>query len=281
MAASRESKFAGSSYAVTLDDDMDTIPAVERVQTYTTKQTTTTSYVPTQDEFQFMSTSMGSPTGDIEHDFMSAGKSDSGGSGLRQRGATSTFLDGKGFGWLMEVADDDDENQKPLLEELDIDLKDIFYKLRCVMFPLPQLGFNRQIVRENPDFWGPLVVVLVYSIVSLYGQLSVVSWILTIWIFGSLLVFLLTRVLGGEVNYSQCLGVIGYSLLPLAIIAIIMPLVRSLQIISFFFKALGVVWATYSAGSLLCGPELQRKRSLVLYPILLLYIYFLSLYTGA
>lgn len=58
-------------------------------------------------------------------------------------------------------------------EELDIDLKDIYYKLRCVLFPLPQLGFNRHVVRENPDFWGPLVVVLLYSLLSLYGQFRV------------------------------------------------------------------------------------------------------------
>lgn len=58
-------------------------------------------------------------------------------------------------------------------EELDIDLKDIYYKLRCVLFPLPQLGFNRKIVRDNPDFWGPLVVILLYSLVSLYGQFTV------------------------------------------------------------------------------------------------------------
>jgi len=58
-------------------------------------------------------------------------------------------------------------------EELDIDLKDIYYKLRCVMLPVPQFGFNRQIVRENPDFWGPLIVVLLYSLVSLYGQFRV------------------------------------------------------------------------------------------------------------
>jgi len=46
-------------------------------------------------------------------------------------------------------------------------------------------------------------------------------------------------------------------------------------------QVIGVIWATVSAGSLLCGQELHRKRSLVLYPLLLLYIYFLSLYTGA
>lgn len=198
-----------------------------------------------------------------------------------RKSTPSSFFDSKGFGWLLEVEDDDERNQKPLLEELDIDVKDILYKVRCVLFPLPQLGYNRQIVRENADFWGPLLVVLLYSLVSLYGQFRVVSWILTIWICGSLLIFLLARVLGGEVNYSQCLGVIGYSLLPLVILAIILPAVHHLHFTSLLLKIFGVIWATYSAGSLLCGQELQQKKVLLLYPILLLYIYFLSLYSGA
>lgn len=49
----------------------------------------------------------------------------------------------------------------------------------------------------------------------------------------------------------------------------------------FFFQFFGVLWAAYSAGSLLCVQELQQKRTLLLYPVFLLYIYFLSLYTGA
>ena len=44
---------------------------------------------------------------------------------------------------------------------------------------------------------------------------------------------------------------------------------------------MGVIWASLSAGSLLITPDLQRKRLLVLYPILLLYVLFLSLHTGA
>jgi len=45
------------------------------------------------------------------------GASSGGGSipGLRHRSAAANFLDNKGFGWLMEVADDDEEDQKPLL----------------------------------------------------------------------------------------------------------------------------------------------------------------------
>jgi len=39
-----------------------------------------------------------------------------------------------------------------------------------------------------------------------------------------------------QVNYSQCLGVIGYSLLPLTVIAAFLPFVHSQHIISFCFK---------------------------------------------
>ena len=42
----------------------------------------------------------------------------------------------------------------------------------------------------------------------------------------------------------------------------------------------GVFWAAYSAASLLVGEEFKTKKPLLIYPIFLLYIYFLSLYTG-
>ncbi|XP_053793473.1 protein YIPF4 isoform X1 [Vidua macroura] len=235
-----------------------------------------------------------------------------GGEFIKESTAT-TFLRQRGYGWLLEVEDDDPEDNKPLLEELDIDLKDIYYKIRCVLMPMPSLGFNRQVVRDNPDFWGPLAVVLFFSMISLYGQFKVVSWIITIWIFGSLTIFLLARVLGGEVAYGQVLGVIGYSLLPLIVIAPVLLVVGSFEVVStlikiifshcsmnmtvivlrpphsgsgtklsipFAEKLFGVFWAAYSAASLLVGEEFKTKKPLLIYPIFLLYIYFLSLYTG-
>ncbi|XP_054653592.1 protein YIPF4 isoform X2 [Dunckerocampus dactyliophorus] len=185
----------------------------------------------------------------------------------------TAFLRQRGYGWLLEVEEEDSEESKPLLEELDIDLKDIYYKIRCVLMPVPSLGYNRQVVRDNPDFWGPLAVVLLFSMISIYGQFRVVSWIITIWIFGSLTIFLLARVLGGEVSYGQVLGVIGYSLLPLIVIAPLLLVIGG-------FELSGVFWAAYSAASLLVGDEFKSKKPLLIYPIFLLYIYFLSLYTG-
>lgn len=233
------------------------------------------------DDFVFMSTSTSSDyqqlTGSLDQGSIS--KTEQTTSALWSAPGTS-FLQQKGFGWLMEVDTSDEEDKAPLLEELDIDLKDIYYKVRCVLFPFPFMGYQRHLVRDSPDFWGPLLVIVLFSLVSLYGQFSVVSWIVTMWIFGSLVIFLLARVLGGEVNYSQCLGVIGYSVLPLVVTATTLPLVSSFHYLGVLIKLLGVTWATYSAGSLLCVQELQNKRPLLLYPVFLLYVYFFSLYSG-
>lgn len=62
----------------------------------------------------------------------------------------------------MELDEEDEDDQKPLLEELDIDLKDIAGKVRSVIVPFESLGMNRAAIRESPDFWGPLMVVCVF-----------------------------------------------------------------------------------------------------------------------
>ncbi|CAF4004257.1 unnamed protein product [Rotaria sp. Silwood1] len=72
---------------------------------------------------------------------------------------------------------------------------------------------------------------------------------------------------------------IGYSLVPLLLVAFISSIAKNAHYLTLFIKLMGVIWSTYSAVTLLCVEELQQKKAL-LYPIFLLYIYFLSLYTG-
>jgi protein YIPF4 len=144
---------------------------------------------------------------------------------MRHRGRLGGYMDKYGVGWLLDQnsAEIDDEDSKPLLEELDINLGEIKYKIKCVMAPVSSQTLNRSILRENPDFWGPLLIVLAFALISVYGQFRVISWIITIWIFGSFIIFVIARVLGGEVTYSQIVGTIGYSLLPLLLIATLVP----------------------------------------------------------
>ena len=94
---------------------------------------------------------------------------------LRHRGAVGGYMDKYGMGWLLDqnTNDIDDEDSLPLLQELDIDVKEIHYKLKCVIMPMSNETLNRSILRDNPDFWGPLLIVLAFASLSVYGQFKV------------------------------------------------------------------------------------------------------------
>lgn len=121
---------------------------------------------------------------------------------VRHRGKLGGYMDKYGVGWLLDTDEISisEEDSLPLLEELDINLNEIKYKIKCVIMPVANENLNRNVLRDNPDFWGPLLIVLLFSLMSVYGQFKVVSWIITIWIFGSFLIFVIVRVLGGEVS---------------------------------------------------------------------------------
>ena len=57
-------------------------------------------------------------------------------------------------------------------QELDIDLSDILRKLQMVLLPRKRVASD-DIENDDADFWGPLFVVLFYSMISLYGQFTV------------------------------------------------------------------------------------------------------------
>jgi len=197
----------------------------------------------------------------------------------RKFGQIGQFLAKGGYGWILEQ-DVMPKSDVPLMTELDIEPNEIWYKIRCVLLPLPQWGYQKHVLRDNPDFWGPLASVLIFAVISIWGQSHVSSWILTLWFAGSGLIFFIARVLGGNVTYSQCLGVIGYSLLPLSIGCILMNLTSSIYGFDTIFWFLGIIWPSYSASSLLVSDEYTDKKPLLLYPILLLFIYFIHLHTG-
>jgi hypothetical protein len=134
--------------------------------------------------------------------------------------------------------------------------------------PLPYFRLKLTQVRECPDFWGPLLVVLAFALLSLYGQFSVswkillnysiqfkilqvISWILTFWFVGSYIIFFLARMLGGDVGYTQCLGIIGYCLIPLVVTGLVAPLFASVRVVNVLIKVSLVFWIFLCARFLL------------------------------
>eukprot|EP00743_Colponemidia_sp_Colp-15_P006573 GILK01007082.1.p1 GENE.GILK01007082.1~~GILK01007082.1.p1 ORF type:complete len:267 (-),score=19.47 GILK01007082.1:182-931(-) len=194
-------------------------------------------------------------------------------------GVAQNYFGSRGLGWMLEEDDDDLDGamQRPILEELEIDPAAILKKIHCVLVPTHT---DRNVLVDQSDFWGPFFVVIGYATLLVWGQLSVISWIMTIWLVGSFIVFFLTRVLGGEVSYGTALSVLGYSILPLVLVTLVLTVLRASGSFAGLLKLCGTLWAAYSAGSLLVSPQLHNKRVLVMYPILLLYIYLVSLHSG-
>ena len=56
----------------------------------------------------------------------------------KKYGQVGQFLTQAGYGWLLEQ-DELPPSQVPLIKELDIELNEIWYKIRCVLLPLPQV----------------------------------------------------------------------------------------------------------------------------------------------
>lgn len=64
-------------------------------------------------------------------------------------------MDKYGVGWLLD-SDDKliiEEDSLPLLEELDINLNEIKYKIKCVIMPISSEKLNRNILRDNPGYF--------------------------------------------------------------------------------------------------------------------------------
>ena len=56
----------------------------------------------------------------------------------KKYGQLGVVLNQTGYGWLLQQ-DDMAKSDVPLMTELDIDLNEIWYKVRCVLLPLPQV----------------------------------------------------------------------------------------------------------------------------------------------
>lgn len=82
-------------------------------------------------------------------------------------------METKGYGWMFETTEVDDEDpdddKRPLLEELEIDLDDMRAKVRWALMP-PPIG-----VGVVSDFWGPVAVQTVYAGLLIWGQASQIA----------------------------------------------------------------------------------------------------------
>ena len=187
-----------------------------------------------------------------------------------------SWLHQRGFGWAFEVEpESDDEPQRPLLEELEINPRDILQKAKWALLP-PKDG-----VGQLADFWGPITVILTYSALIVWGQLAALSWVLSIWTFGSFVLFAIAHLLGADTTFSHTLGALGYCMLPLVVCRLILLLaIGDAGVLSLLIRAIAIAWSTHAASCWLQTRELANKQLLLAYPIMLYNFYLAALSTG-
>eukprot|EP00792_Barthelona_sp_PAP020_P002343 TRINITY_DN1381_c0_g1_i1.p1 TRINITY_DN1381_c0_g1~~TRINITY_DN1381_c0_g1_i1.p1 ORF type:complete len:266 (+),score=61.24 TRINITY_DN1381_c0_g1_i1:116-799(+) len=196
-----------------------------------------------------------------------------------------------GVGFVMDATQDSDNDEMlnvPLIEALDIQFHSIWVKIKAFFNP-----FNLDTTDSDlhkPDFWGPLFIVILYSLTIVWGQLKVLSWVSLIWIFGSVMVFFFGRVLGHEVFFGQVLGIVGYGFLPLEIVALIMiPLSNVQSGFKIIIQTLGVLWSSYTIASCLVSEQAlldasgnyrKGRKIMYVYPIFLTFAFVMSMQSG-
>ncbi|KAL2918022.1 hypothetical protein HK105_202436 [Polyrhizophydium stewartii] len=151
------------------------------------------------------------------------------------------------------------------------DLTNIWNKVRQVLAPSKS---DKNILRDW-DWWGPLLFCLALSVRlsitarSDQGPTVFSATFFIIW-FGSAVVTLNAKLLGGTISFFQSVCVLGYCVFPLVAVSLVTWLIPF--VIKFVLVAAAFVWSSYASLNFMGDVNLESKRLLAIYPIFLFYI---------
>jgi len=166
---------------------------------------------------------------------------------------------------------------EPVWRSVNRDLKVISAKFKQVL--VPPKGKN---VLTEWDLWGPLFICVVLSLI-LQGTASSkgpqFTQVFTLAFFGSCVVTLNIKLLGGKISFLQTMCVIGYCLLPSVFAALgckaISVLLSVKPNIAMYLRLItagaGFIWSTYASMAFLAGTQEDKRRLLGYFPIVLFY----------
>jgi len=167
-----------------------------------------------------------------------------------------------------------DTLDEPILDTITRDLRSIYAKLIQVLYPR-KTSAGREVLRDW-DLWGPLIFGLALAIMLSINaptsqSLGVFTGVISIVSFGSVIVTLNAKLLGGRVSLLQTLCVLGYCIFPLVISALISTFIRILWVRAPISLA-AWAWSVWASINFLDGSKIDQQRVLLaVYPIFLFY----------
>lgn len=208
-----------------------------------------------------------------------------GATGSTTPAASSMFVPNANASATSFSADDDFENEPPLLEELGINLDHIWLKTKAVVLPSKRLSgssalLEPSVIVEDADLAGPLAFALLLGCELLLTVKMSFGYIYGFGLFGCFSMTLILNLMSpsSPVSFWTVTSILGYSLLPVNVLAAVKIVVQNMagQETLARLLALGtVLWSTVASTRLLeVGCGMAEQRYLIAYPIALLYTAF-------
>lgn len=112
---------------------------------------------------------------------------------------------------------------------------------------------------------------LINSVSKICSKVFVIIW------FGSIIITLNSKLLGGNISFFQSLCVLGYCILPLTVAMVVcrIVLMGGSGTVSFAVRLVVVTasfgWSTFASTAFLADSQPPNRKALVVYPVFLFY----------
>ncbi|CAG9533930.1 unnamed protein product [Cercopithifilaria johnstoni] len=175
-----------------------------------------------------------------------------------------------------DLNSDFDTLNEPIWDTIRRDLRTVGAKFGQVMAPT-----SGQQLLHDWDLWGPLFICVFISLMLQGGKSGKgphFTEVFTLTFFGSCVVTLNTKLLGGNISFFQSLCVLGYCLLPPGLAAVICKFIEInpeqtpfLFTLRLLVTTAGFIWAIYASMVFISNSQPPKRKMLALYPIFLFY----------
>ncbi|XP_061600251.1 protein YIPF6 [Cololabis saira] len=168
---------------------------------------------------------------------------------------------------------------EPVKETVLRDLRAVGTKFVHVLYPQRSAALLR-----DWDLWGPLLLCVALALLlqggaagdQLQGGPQFAEVFVIVW-FGSIIITLNSKLLGGTLSFFQSLCVLGYCILPLTVAMAVCRLVLlgGSGTVSFAVRlavvAVSFGWSTFASTAFLADSQPSNRKALVVYPVFLFY----------
>ncbi|KAM3836177.1 protein YIPF6-like [Diretmus argenteus] len=166
---------------------------------------------------------------------------------------------------------------EPVKDTVLRDLRAVGNKFVHVLYPKKSSALLR-----DWDLWGPLLLCVALALMlqgggtadskddggPQFAEVFVIIW------FGSIVITLNTKLLGGTISFFQSLCVLGYCVMPLTLAMVVCRVVLLLGgsgIIRLVVVAASFGWSTFASTAFLADSQPPNRKALVVYPVFLFY----------